>query len=104
VKFEVRDGLGVKQAVVFVINENGRVYQVHKVVFGSKPVAKIIEIRENDVVVEYGTKYDLLTKKTMHLLHVLYYPETMKYEEAVNRAKAVVSSYLRKQIEMGARL
>jgi hypothetical protein len=102
---EIRNGIKSKRAVVFVINKDGRIYQVHRVVFREdKPVAKVIDVKEDDIVVEYSMRYDFNTKKGIHLLYIIYYPKTMKYEEAFNKVKNIIADYLNYQINMGVKL
>jgi len=102
---EVRNGIGTRKAVVFVINRDGKIYQIHRVAFREdKPVAKVIDVREDDIVVEYGIKYDFKAKREAHLLYIIRYPRAMKYEEALDKAKKAVADYLTHQINMGVKL
>jgi siderophore synthetase component len=100
-KLEVKDLIGAKKSVVFVVNRNGAVYQLHKLTSTNK---KSIEIKEDDIVVEYALKYDFKENKLRHMMCVIYYPKTMSEEEAFNIAKSAVAKYLDKQIKMGVNL
>jgi hypothetical protein len=106
VKLEVRNVIGTRKILVLVINSSGTIYQIHRVVpRNSKAVngnvAKIIDVREDDIVVEYGIKYDFKTKQPLHLMHLIYCPKTVNYMDAMTKAKKIVSEYISEQIKMG---
>jgi len=104
-KFEVKDFIGAKKAIIFVINSNNKIYQIHRVEFKqNKNSSKVIDINENDIVAEYILKYDKGTNRFLHLLCIIYHPKTMSEDEAFNRAKNVIARYLEKQITMGVSL
>jgi hypothetical protein len=104
-KLEVKDFIGVKKAIIFVINDNNKIYQIHKVEFKwNKNPSKVIDINDNDIVAEYTLKYDKGTNKFLHLLYIIYHPKTMNEDETFNRAKIVIGKYLESQIAMGVNL
>jgi hypothetical protein len=104
-KLEVKDFIGVKKAIIFVINNNNKIYQIHKVEFKwNKNPSKVIDINENDIVAEYTLKYDKGTNRFLHLLCVVYHPRTISEDEAFNRAKVVIGRYLESQVSMGINL
>jgi hypothetical protein len=104
-KLEVKDFIGAKKAIIFVINNNNKIYQIHKVEFKwNKNPSKVIDINDNDIVAEYTLKYDKGTNKFLHLLYIIYHPKTMNEDEAFNRAKVVIGKYLESQIAMGVNL
>jgi siderophore synthetase component len=104
-KLEIKDSIGVKKAIIFVINDNNRIYQIHRIEYKwGKNNSKIIDINENDIVVEYAIKYDFKENKLRHLMVVIYHPEQMSENEAFNKAKNVIARYLEKQVKMGVNL
>jgi hypothetical protein len=105
-KLEVRNVIGTRKILVLVINSSGTIYQIHRIVpKNNKAVngnaAKIIDVREDDIVVEYGIKYDFKTKQPLHLMHLIYYPKAVNYMDATMRARKIVSEYLNEQIKRG---
>jgi hypothetical protein len=104
-KLEIKDYIGVKKAVIFVINNDNRIYQIHRIEYKwSKNNSKVIDVNESDIVAEYALKYDKGTNKFLHLLYIVYHPKTMNEDEAFNRAKNVIARYLDKQVKMGVNL
>lgn len=105
-KLEVRNMIGTRKILVLVINGSGTIYQIHRIAQrNSKAVnnnaAKVIDIKEDDIVVEYGIKYDFKTKQPLHLIHLIYYPKTINYIDAITKAKKVTSEYLNEQVKRG---
>jgi siderophore synthetase component len=104
-KLEIKDFIGVKKAVIFVINNSDRIYQIHRIEYKwGKNNNKIIDINENDIVVEYALKYDFKENKLRHLMVVIYHPKQVSENEAFNKAKNVITRYLEKQVKMGVDL
>jgi len=104
-RLEVKDFIGAKRVIVFVINSNNMIYQIHRVEFKqSKNSSKVIDINENDIVAEYTLKYDKGTDRFLHLLCIVYHPRTISEDEAFNRAKNVIARYLEKQTALGVNL
>jgi hypothetical protein len=105
-KLEIRNMIGTRKILVLVINSSGTIYQIYRVVPRNNRAvndnaAKIIDVREDDIVVEYGIKYDFKTKQPLHLMHLVHYPKTANYMDAIARAKRIVSEYLNEQIKRG---
>lgn len=105
-KLEVRNVIGTRKILVLVISGSGKIYQIHRIVpRNSKTVngdvAKVLDIKEDDLVVEYGIKYNFKTKQPLHLMHLIYCPKTVNYMDAMTKAKKIVSEYISEQIKMG---
>jgi hypothetical protein len=105
-RLEIKNEIRARKILVLVINKNGKVYQIHRITSRSNEIAtnnvvKVIDVKEEDTVVEYGIKYDFKTKRPLHVMQVIYHPKTMNYMDATKRAKSIVEKYLNEQVKMG---